>query len=64
MTLKTTARLALVLVLSATVISACGRKGDLDRPGVRSGVASTTMTTADGKKLQVEDKPFLLDPLL
>lgn len=60
MTLNSIARLALVLVLSATVISACGRKGDLDRPGVTSSNAAGT----DGKKQPVEDRPFLLDPLL
>lgn len=60
MTLNSTARLALVLVLSATVISACGRKGDLDRPGVTTSKA----VGADGKKQPVEDRPFLLDPLL
>jgi predicted small lipoprotein YifL len=62
MTLKTTARLALVLVLSATTMAACGRKGDLDPPGP----ATTTRTTVgpDAKKQAIEDKPFILDALL
>ena len=55
-------RLALVLCLSAAVLTACGRKGDLDLPG---GAKPVFKTNADGKKVeQVEDKPFVLDPLL
>ncbi|HSX74258.1 MAG TPA: lipoprotein [Shinella sp.] len=54
-------RLALVLCLSAAVLAACGRKGDLDLPGG----ATPVVKTIDGKKVeQVEDKPFILDPLL
>lgn len=53
-------RLALVLGLSAAMLAACGRKGDLDPPGgVRPAAKS-----ADGKTEQVEDRPFILDPLL
>ncbi|MGB3813729.1 MAG: lipoprotein [Shinella sp.] len=53
-------RLALVLCLSAAVLTACGRKGDLERPG-----AQPVVKTIDGKQVeQVEDKPFILDPLL
>ena len=53
-------RLALVLCLSAAVLTACGRTGDLERPG-----AQPVYKTIDGKKVeQVEEKPFLLDPLL
>ena len=62
MTLKTTARLALVLVLSATVMTACGRKGDLDPPG--AATTTRTIVGADAKKQAVEDKPFILDALL
>lgn len=62
MTLKTTARLALVLVLSATVISACGRKGDLERPGVAP--VSKASAGTETKKQAAEDKPFFLDFLL
>ena len=54
-------RLALVLCLSAAVLAACGRKGDLDLPGG----AKPVVKTIDGKKVeQVEDRPFILDPLL
>ena len=62
MTLSDIGRLALVLGLSAAVLTACGRKGDLDLPG---GAKPVFKTSADGKKVeQVEDKPFILDPLL
>jgi predicted small lipoprotein YifL len=54
-------KLALVLCLSAAVLTACGRKGDLERPGNPQPVYKTI----NGKKVeQVEDKPFILDPLL
>jgi predicted small lipoprotein YifL len=54
-------RLALVLCLCAAVVTACGRKGDLDLPGG----AQPAVKTIDGKKVeQVDDKPFILDPLL
>lgn len=61
MTRIDTGRLALVLCLSAAVLTACGRKGDLDLPGG----AKPVVKTIDGKKVeQIEDRPFLLDPLL
>ena len=54
-------RLALVLCLSATVLAGCGRKGDLDLPGG----AKPVNKTVNGKQVeQVEDRPFVLDPLL
>ena len=54
-------KLAFVLGLSAAVLTACGRKGDLDVPGG----AQPIVKTVDGKEVrQVEDKPFILDPLL
>ena len=54
-------RLALVLCLSAAVLTACGRKGDLERPGG----AQPVYKTINGKKVeQIEDRPFVLDPLL
>ncbi len=51
------------LSVAAVALSGCGRKGDLDRPGV-SPAASKAKKGSDTKKLDVEDKPFLLDPLL
>lgn len=54
-------KLALVLGLSAALLTACGRKGDLDVPGG----AQPVVKTIDGKQVrQAEDKPFILDPLL
>lgn len=62
MTLSDIGRLALVLGLSAAALTACGRKGDLDLPG---GAKPVFKTNSEGKKVeQVEDKPFVLDPLL
>lgn len=53
-------KVALVLCLSAAVLTACGRKGDLERPG-----AQPVYKTINGKQVeQTEDRPFLLDPLL
>jgi predicted small lipoprotein YifL len=54
-------RLALVLGLSAAVLSACGRKGDLEVPGRPQPVTKTI----NGKQVeQPEDRSFILDPLL
>ena len=54
-------KLALVLGLSAAVLTACGLKGDLDVPGGPQPIVKTV----DGKEVrQPEDRPFILDPLL
>ncbi|MBL0374720.1 lipoprotein [Rhizobium sp. KVB221] len=48
---------ALVAALGL-MLSSCGRKGDLDVPG-------TPATTKNDKtKPKVEDRPFILDPIL
>ena len=61
MTRSDIGRLALALGFCAAVLTACGRKGDLDLPGG----AKPVYKTIDGKKVeQVEDRPFILDPLL
>ena len=53
-------RLALVLCLSAAVLTACGRKGDLEPPATKPVVK-----TIDGKPVeQGGEKRFFLDPLL
>ena len=54
-----------ILALSAAgiVLSGCGRKGDLDRPGA----ADINRKAAPGetqKKAPAPERPFLLDPLL
>ncbi len=43
----------------ASQLSACGRKGDLDVPG-----AYDTQAPQASDAHKVEDKPFILDPLL
>lgn len=54
-------RLFFVLALSAVALAGCGRKGDLDLPGGQKPV----FKTVNGKQIeQVEDQPFVLDPLL
>ena len=49
-----------VLALVSLVLAGCGRKGDLDVPG--TPVAD--QNNANKKPDPVEDRPFLLDPLL
>ena len=59
MTWNDIGRMTLVLALAA-MLGACGRKGDLEAPGAEP-VATQNGTTA---KPAVEDRPFILDPLL
>lgn len=49
-----------VLALASLVIAGCGRKGDLDVPGT----AAADQNNANKKTAPVEDRPFVLDPLL
>ena len=49
-----------VLALASLTLAGCGRKGDLDVPGT----AAVDQNNANKKAEPVEDKPFLLDPLL
>jgi predicted small lipoprotein YifL len=62
--LMITARTALVLGLAGIVVVGCGRKGDLDRPS--TPVEQQNVRKSDSAKKQdaVQDRPFLLDPLL
>jgi predicted small lipoprotein YifL len=48
------------LALAALVLAGCGRKGDLDAPGT----PVVDQNNANKKVEPVEDKPFMLDPLL
>ena len=60
MTRSDIGRLALVLGLSAAVLTACGRKGDLEPPANKPVVK-----TIDGKPVEQDgEKRFFLDPLL
>ena len=54
-------RMVLALALAGTMLASCGRKDDLDAPGAGPVVKRADGTTA---KQDVEDRPFLLDPLL
>ena len=49
-----------VLALVSLALAGCGRKGDLDVPGT----AAVDQNDANKKTAPVEDRPFLLDPLL
>ncbi|MGV3549127.1 LPS translocon maturation chaperone LptM [Rhizobium sp.] len=49
-----------VLALVSLTLAGCGRKGDLDVPGT----AAVDQNNANKKAAPVEDRPFVLDPLL
>lgn len=57
--------LALFLAV-ALVLSGCGRKGDLDRPGTPVEQQNIRKTGKPGERKAepVAERPFLLDPLL
>lgn len=60
---KTTLLIGAICAVSLT-LSACGRKGDLDRPGSTAPI-NTKSTAPGGEVKDVKpDRPFLLDPLL
>lgn len=48
-----------VLLTACLGLSGCGRKGDLEIPGATPPVQNQIVT-----KPVVEDRPFLLDPVL
>ena len=64
MTLTKVARVALLLAIPGLVLVGCGRKGDLDRPGATTSINTKTPAGTAEPKQPVEDRPFLLDPLL
>lgn len=49
-----------VLVAITTLLSACGRKGDLEAPGL----AIVDPAQPQAPKQPADNKPFFLDPLL
>jgi len=49
-----------VLALASLTLAGCGRKGDLDVPGT----PVVDQNNANKKAAPVEDRPFVLDPLL
>ncbi|MDH6267660.1 putative small lipoprotein YifL [Rhizobium sp. SG_E_25_P2] len=53
--------LSIALLISAGLaLSGCGRKGDLETPGQTEPVQKPKA----GEKAKIEDRPFILDPLL
>lgn len=63
MTFTKAARLVLLLAIPGLVLTGCGRKGDLERPGAASINTTAPAGTAEPQQTVV-DRPFLLDPLL
>ena len=49
-----------VLAFASLALAGCGRKGDLDVPGT----PVVDQNNANKKAAPVEDRPFVLDPLL
>lgn len=64
MTFTKAARLALLLAIPGLVLAGCGRKGDLDRPGAATAINTKTPAGTAKPQQTIEDRPFLLDPLL
>ncbi|PST18844.1 hypothetical protein C7U60_16355 [Mesorhizobium plurifarium] len=64
MIFRKAARFVLLLAIPGLVLAGCGRKGDLDRPGTTAAINTKTPAGTDEPKQTVEDRPFLLDPLL
>ena len=54
-------RLAAVLAVAGLVAVGCGRKGDLDPPSTPANMQNQRTENAQP---QVQDRQFLLDPLL
>jgi predicted small lipoprotein YifL len=53
--------LLVALIVSAIGLSACGRKGPLERP---PGAQTADAQAADGKSPSKPNRPFILDRLL
>jgi predicted small lipoprotein YifL len=54
----------LTIAAAGIVLSGCGRKGDLERPGASTDMNRKTPAGEKEKKAPVPERPFLLDPLL
>lgn len=66
-------RTLLLVLVAATALSACGRKGPLDRPGVEAAPAPEEDTITGGLSTtdegtdappQAPQRRFILDPLI
>lgn len=64
--LKKTAMTFVTLLVTASVVSGCGRRGALEQPASMATVVETDEygEPIEKKKKIVEDKPFILDALL
>jgi predicted small lipoprotein YifL len=56
------------MACAGLVLSGCGRKGDLDVPGApptaKTDNSLSSTSTTPKPKPKVEDRPFILDPIL
>ena len=52
------------LALATLVLSGCGRKGDLDRPGSSAPINTKAAPGSAENQDEARGKPFFLDPLL
>ncbi|MDO9417443.1 LPS translocon maturation chaperone LptM [Pararhizobium sp.] len=62
---RNTVRVAFILAVAGLALAGCGRKGPLETPARGQSLWVTPEEGAvPAEKPDVEDKPFLLDPLL
>jgi len=61
---RKTTYLILAFAAAGIVLSGCGRKGDLDRPGATTDINRKAAAGDKNKKAPIPERPFLLDPLL
>ncbi|PCI05941.1 MAG: hypothetical protein COB78_05045 [Hyphomicrobiales bacterium] len=62
--LRKTAMIFVTLLVTASVVSGCGRRGALEQPTAMVVETDEYGEPIETKKKTVEDKPFILDALL